>query len=146
MAPTAADRGVTLLELLIALAIAAILAAIAYPSYRQHLVRAHRTEAIQSLLAVAAEQERHHLAHGRYAERFRTADEAGLAIPPVTATGMYRLDLEETGLADFLAVATPVADGPQAADRRCARFTMHANGRRMAFDDEGRDMTRECWR
>lgn len=146
MAPAATDCGVTLLELLIALAIAAILAAMAYPSYRQHLIRAHRTEAIESLLAVAAEQERHHLAHGRYAEDFRADDEAGLVIAPITATGMYRLDLAEAGPASFLAVATPVAGGPQAADRRCARFTMHANGRRSAFDDEGRDTTRECWR
>ena len=146
MAQAGTDGGVTLLELLITLAIVAILAAAAYPSYRQYVVRAHRTEAIESLLAVAAEQERHHLAQGRYADSFRAGDGAGLAIPPTTATGLYQLDLEETGIASFLAVATPVMDGPQAADRRCARFTMHANGRRTAFDHEGRDTTRECWR
>lgn len=146
MAPTRTDAGVTLLELLIALAIAALLAAMAYPSYRQHLLRAHRSEAIESLLTVAAEQERHHLAHGRYAGSFRANDDAGLAVRPTTATGMYQLDLEEAGLASYVAVATPSPDSPQAADRRCARLTMAASGQRTAADSEGRDTTRECWR
>jgi len=146
VAPTRTDAAVTLLELLIALAIAAVLAAMAYPSYRQHLVRAHRTEAIESLLAVAAEQERHHLAHGRYAEFFRAADAAGLAVEPVTQTGRYQLDLEEAGLADYVAVATPMPGGSQAVDRRCARFIVRASGQRTATDSAGRDTTRECWR
>ncbi len=146
MAPTRTDAGVTLLELLVALAIAGVLAAIAYPSYRQHLLRAHRTEAVESLLAVAAEQERHHLAHGRYAEGFRGDDEPGLPVEPITMRGLYRLDLQDVGLAGYLAVATTVPEGPQARDWLCARFTMHANGRRTASDSAGRDTTRECWR
>ena len=145
MAPTRTDAGVTLLELLVALAIAALLAALAYPSYRHHLIRAHRTEAMESLLAVAAEQERHHLAHGRYAGSFRMQGDAGLAVQPVTATGLYRLQLEGAGAASYVAAATP-ADGPQAADHQCARFTIRASGQRSASDAAGRDTTRECWR
>ncbi len=146
MAPTRTDAAVTLLELLIALAIAALLAAMAYPSYRQHLLRAHRTEAIESLLTVAAEQERHHLAHGHYAGYFRAADDAGLAVEPVTPTGRYRLDLEEAGPVSYVAVATPMPAGSQAMDQRCARFVVRASGQRTATDAAGRDTTRECWR
>ena len=145
MAPTRTDAGVTLLELLVALAIAALLAALAYPSYRHHLIRAHRTEAMESLLAVAAEQERHHLAHGRYAGSFSMQGDTGLAVQPVTATGLYRLHLDEAGPSSYVASATP-ADGPQAADLRCARFSIHASGQRAASDAAGRDTTRECWR
>lgn len=146
MAPTRTVAGVTLLELLIALTIAAVLAAMAYPSYRQYAVRAHRTEAVESLLAVAAEQERHHLAHGRYAEGLRGEGERGLQIAPTSARGMYRLALDEVGLADYVAVATVTPDGPQARDLQCARFTMRANGQRAASDSRGRDTTAECWR
>jgi type IV pilus assembly protein PilE len=52
-------RGVTLLEVLIAATIVAILAAIAYPSYRDYVQRAKRSEAIAKLLEIAANQERY---------------------------------------------------------------------------------------
>lgn len=146
MAPTRTDAGITLLELLIALAIAALLAAISYPSYRQQLLRAHRTEAIESLLAIAAAQERHHLAAGRYAETLAAAGGAGLSMQSATVSGRYDLQLEDTAPDRYVAVATPVAGGPQAADRRCARLAIQANGQRTAADAAGRDTTPECWR
>ncbi len=48
-------RGVTLLELMIVVVIIGILAAIAYPSYRQFVERAKRTEARALLLRIAVE-------------------------------------------------------------------------------------------
>lgn len=145
MAPAEASGGVTLLELLITLAIVAIVASIAYPSYRQHLLRAHRTEAIEALLSLAAEQERHHLAYGRYAEHLDAVGALGLPIPATTATGMYDLGLEEAGPTHFVAVATPTAGGRQATDRLCTRMILRDTGRRTAADADGRDTTRECW-
>lgn len=146
MAPTRTDAGVTLLELLVALAICAVLAAVAYPSYRRHVLRAHRIEAIDSLLAIAAEQERHHLAHGRYAGHLRTRDGTGLPVAPVTPRGLYALSVDASAPAGYVAMASVVAGGPQAADRLCARFTLSATGQRSAADAAGRDTTLDCWR
>ncbi|MBM5811941.1 MAG: prepilin-type N-terminal cleavage/methylation domain-containing protein [Gammaproteobacteria bacterium] len=57
MAPPATRRGFTLIELLIALLIVAITTSVAAASYRGHLRRAARVEAVQALLVIAAEQQ-----------------------------------------------------------------------------------------
>ena len=93
MAPARRRRGVTLLELLVALALAGILAGLAYPTYRGHLVRAHRIEAIEALLAIAAAQERFHFQHGRYAQGFEPDVTPGLPLPTVTRGSRYRLHI-----------------------------------------------------
>ena len=58
--------GWSLIELLIALAIIAILAAIAWPSYVDAVHRGWRTEARSALLAQMQQQERHFTVDGRY--------------------------------------------------------------------------------
>jgi type IV pilus assembly protein PilE len=58
--PNAAEisRGFSLLELVVVLALMAVLLTIAIPSYRQYVQRAERAEAIRLMLAVAGCQER----------------------------------------------------------------------------------------
>jgi type IV pilus assembly protein PilE len=51
------SRGFTLIELFIVVAIVGILAAIAYPSYRDHVRKAHRSAAQQFLLNIAQREE-----------------------------------------------------------------------------------------
>jgi len=55
---TRKTAGFTLIELMVVVVIVAILAMIALPSYRQHTLKAHRTDCQQGLLNVAAQQER----------------------------------------------------------------------------------------
>ena len=51
----------TLIELAIVVVIAAVLAAIAYPSYQQYVVRANRSEAQQWMLDIANREEEYFL-------------------------------------------------------------------------------------
>jgi type IV pilus assembly protein PilE len=148
MAPARRDPGVTLLELLVALALAGVLAALAYPSYRAALLRAHRVEAIDALLGVAAAQERFHIQHGRYASRLDDGSDAlepVLTISAVTAGGRYRLALAGSGLNDVTATAAPLEGSGQDADERCSLFSIRANGQRAARDRRGADTTGLCW-
>jgi type IV pilus assembly protein PilE len=148
MAPARRDPGVTLLELLVALALAGVLAALAYPSYRAALLRAHRVEAIDALLGVAAAQERFHIQHGRYASRLDDGSDAlepVLTISAVTAGGRYRLALAGSGLNDFTATAAQLEGSGQDADERCSLFSIRANGQRAARDRRGADTTGLCW-
>lgn len=59
-------RGFTLLETLVVLAIAGILAAIAYPSYARHLVKARRVEAQLALVEAMQRQEQYRAQHHTY--------------------------------------------------------------------------------
>ncbi|MFZ9060802.1 MAG: type IV pilin protein [Steroidobacteraceae bacterium] len=141
---TAAERGVTLMELLTALAIVGILSALAYPGFRGQLLRAHRTEAITSLLALAAAQERHFMAHRAYATGLE-GSQGGLPISSHTASGRYGLSVSGEAGGGYLASATVLPNGPQAADRECATLTLDANGTRRAYSASGEDSTRACW-
>jgi type IV pilus assembly protein PilE len=146
----ARDRGVTLLELLVALVVTATLAALALPGYRAQVQRAHRWEAVEALLAAAAAQERFHLQYGRYASGFADETEAGpgpaLPLAATTAAGRYRLAVLEAGADRYRALARPVAGRGQDSDARCAEFAIEASGRRSARDALGRDSTADCWR
>lgn len=60
------SRGFTLIEVMIVVAIVAILASIAYPSYQSHVLRSHRSEAIQGLLSAQLRQEEWRVTNGTY--------------------------------------------------------------------------------
>lgn len=145
MAPARRDRGVTLLELLVTLAVIGLLGSIAYPTYRAQLLRAHRSEAIEALLAAAAAQERHFLAQGRYAGGFDATDASALPLPAITRGGRYRLQVQLPGPADYVINATPRRGSGQEDDRRCSEWSVHADGRRSARDAQGADSTAACW-
>ena len=139
--------GFTLIEILVALAIAAITASLAFASYRTSLLRAARTEAVHGLLAIAAEQEKFHMNAGRYADRLDAAPGAeptGLPVASRTLHGRYRLAIVSADAAGFLAVASPQPSAGQ-DDPRCARLSIDESGRRRAEDAHGRDATGACW-
>lgn len=145
MAPTRTAAGFTLIEVAIALAVVAITTTLAMASYRGHLLRGHRVEAVQALLAAAAEQEKFHLAYGRYGDRLDAAagsEPPGLPVASRTPHGRYRLVVEAADASAFRIVAM-VAD--ELDDPLCPRMFIDESGRRGASDSAGRDSTARCW-
>tara|TARA_R110000868_G_scaffold38263_8_gene134189 strand:- start:616 stop:1029 length:414 start_codon:yes stop_codon:yes gene_type:complete len=127
-------RGFTLIELLITVVIVGILSAVAYPSYLEHVRKAHRAEVTGLLLQNAHRLERHFARQGSYLE----GDIAGLEQQsPAQGAPVYRLQLsrEEQG---YDLQATAVAGGPMEGDP-CASYRLNQVGQRTPAD-------MRCWR
>jgi type IV pilus assembly protein PilE len=143
------ERGVTLIELVVVAAVIAILATVAIPSYRNHLLRAHRTEARAALLALATAQEKFHLVCQRYAaeldpEQEPDCDAGRLAFPTRSERGLYSVRITSADASSWTAESLPMG-APQDADRACQRFSLASTGRKRAWDTAGKDSALVCW-
>ena len=110
------SAGMTLIELMIVVAIVALLASIAVPSYRQYVLRANRTEATTALLQLAAAQEKFYLQNNTYAGNalIDDAPPAGLGLVRRPSAGTTPWRSPPRTPPRFSATAT--AAGAQAAD------------------------------
>lgn len=114
------SQGFTLIELMIAVAIIGILAAIAMPSYQQHIIRASREAAQTELLQMAGLQEKIYLNSSVYTAAAITAAYNGSSAGGLGSTGKS-VDGKYTygcvcNAQDFAITATPKAGTTQASD------------------------------
>lgn len=135
--PARAERGFTLTEMLITVAIIAIIASVALPSYMKQARRANRTDATVTLLQIANAQEKYYLQNRTYAP-----DLATLGIT-TTEHDFYKLTLPTATANTFKATAT--AQYGQLADKSCKSVSIDHNGSRTASNSTGGDATTTCW-
>ncbi|MEJ7929015.1 type IV pilin protein [Ramlibacter sp. AN1015] len=146
-----AQRGFTLIELMITVAVIAILAAVAYPSYVQYGVRAHRKAAQSFLLSIANAQERFLLDARSYAFDTVACDQLGLGAlrlnVPQELLGVYRFCIEPVAGAPLRYVLSARPLGNQLANDAkhgfCGNLTYDEQGVKGVAGGTG---TREaCW-
>lgn len=138
MSPIRRQQGFTLIEVIIAMAILAILAAIAIPNYTEYVQRGRRADAKAALLQIAQWQERRRTETNAYATTDADIPVALRTVPP-TGTTLYNISVG-TGTPPYILTATRA--GPMAADP-CGNFTLTGLGSRGTAS--GTRSADECW-
>lgn len=122
------------MEVMIVVAIVAILAAVALPTYRNYIVRGARVQAQTELLELASLQEKIFLNSNNYAASVTTAYNGTAAgglgrTSGQTNDGRYDLSLDITVPSQtFVLTATPTADGTQVGD---GNISISESGQRL---------------
>ena len=128
------SKGFTLIELMITVAIVAILAAVALPSYRNYFIRAARVQAQTELLELASMQEKIYLNSNAYTANVATAYTGTAAgglgrTSGTTQDARYVLSLTlGTGSQSFVLTATPGAGTQQVGD---GNLSISENGQKL---------------
>jgi type IV pilus assembly protein PilE len=121
-------RAFSLLELVIALAIVAVVAAYAVPAYVRHAARGHRIAVVTALYRAAQFLE------ASADRQIRPGDAqlpAGLDRVPPHGSAVYRLLVMRGGFENgsYVLEARPVESGPM-GDDACGTFVLDATGKR----------------
>lgn len=153
------NKGFTLIELMITVAIIGILAAIAYPSYRQYVLTNNRYEAKSSLMELSNLQENYYIENNkRYATslgdgtggldagRAGFQQDDGVFVSKNSKldllTGYYKLYFSSANATSYVLIAEAI--GSQLEDTNCFKFTIDQASRKTATDNAGINNDK-CW-
>ncbi len=127
------QAGFTLLELMITVVMVAILVTLALPGYRAYVIRAHRSEGIDALMAAAVCQERIFSRTNVYAP--------GECVGP-TANNYYNITVAtQNNNQEFTLTATPQSGQDEDS---CGALSVDQRGARQA-NGSGGNVAARCW-
>lgn len=111
------NKGFTLVELLIVIAILGVLAAVGYPAYSSSVQKGNRADGIDSLVALAGRMEEYYLNNDTY---------AGATVASSTSSdGLYTLAISAADAFTYTLTATPVN-----GDTLCGNLTLNSLGQK----------------
>lgn len=153
------QHGFSLIELVVAMLIAAILAAVAIPAYSNYTRKAHRVEAKNALLDMASLEERFMSTNNNYSQLpSNLGYGSATTVPPAITigSGYYQITTltanAATAPTSTTTVGTPAtytitltAFGDQVKDTTCRTFTVIQTGAQTAADSSGTDQSATCW-
>lgn len=109
-----AQRGFSLIELMVTVAIVGILASIAYPAYTSNVVKSNRAAAQSVLMEIAQKQSQYVVDNRTYAGDVATL---GVTVPAkVSALYGIAISVPSSTPPSFTVTATPVSGGRQSDD------------------------------
>ena len=147
--------GFTLIEVMIVVAIVAILSAIAFPSYQESVRKSKRADARSQLLEVAQYMQRFYSQNDRF-DQANDATGTAVTIPAALATVPrgaaagtqdYTIQFQANTLTarSFTLEAVPRAGGSMAGDK-CGTYRINNVGRRTVDGAASGLTAATCWR
>jgi len=125
--------GFSLIELLIALSIIAVVAAMVMPSYSEQLIQVRRSDGTTALTTFSQRVERHFLENGSYSSATTDLYKA------LSESGHYTLSITTTA-SSYALTATPTSS--HSGDSLCGTLTLNNLGVRGSG---GSGAVTECW-
>lgn len=112
------QKGFTLMELMIAVAIVGILSAIAYPAYQEYLYKTRRSDGQAALMNLSTYMEHYYTENNTYA----SATLSALGLTNTSQQGYYTVAITSSSATAYTLTATPVS--PQTGDTTCPTLTL----------------------
>lgn len=121
-------EGFTLVELLIAIVVVGILAAIALPNFTESIRKSRRSEAFTAIAAVQQAQERWRSNNSAYAESVSI-----LGISGTTPGGYYSVAVGSSSAIAYIVQAEAVSGTSQASDTACRKLAVRMQGGNLQY-------------
>lgn len=136
--PHAPARGFTLIEVMIVVAILGILAAFAYPAYKDQVFRGRRSGAQAGLMETAQWLQRYYAARNTYKDADTNLPDAYKSLPKDGGTKTYTVEVAVgADERSYTLTATPVT-----ADAKCGKLTLNDLGQKGSQYGD----VPSCWR
>ena len=130
------QKGFTLIEVLITVAIIGILGAIAYPSYSTFVTKSNRAEPQKELLELANLMEQYFIDHRTYTNKLTLLGKSADSYD--TDSGNYTISVSASDTTTFTINAAIKTGSSQASDSTCSSMSVNNTGKKKATSNS-------CW-
>ncbi len=143
------QRGFNLIELLVVVTIIALIAAFAYPSYRESVRNTRRADCSGALTSFGNAMERFYTVNNTYLGAAAGGADTGapavfsVSCPVDSGTASYNLTIQAATAATYTLAAAPI--GPQAGDK-CGTLTLTNVGIKGVTGADAGISWEDCWR
>ncbi len=144
------SRGFTLIELMITLVVAGILAAVAYPAFTGYTQRARRADAIKVLTALVQAQERYRSNQSNYASSLEDLNTDVSLLTPNYEVAIAGVGNPASLATGYVMTASIKAGSAQAGDSTCAKMRVTLVAATVIYDaldsnDSAGAAQAKCW-